>query len=70
MTTPIEGTATRPKITLVNGQIQHNGKPCMVVLGRDWLSIGCSDITPEAAKHVLRAWEERFERTVVLQSGE
>lgn len=50
----------RPKITLQDGQICHSGGPCRVVLSREKISVACTDITPEALRHVLAEWNKIY----------
>jgi hypothetical protein len=67
MTTAIN--APRPLITLRSGMILHNGTHCRVVLRRGCISIGCSDITPEALRFLADEYAKNFpdNDTVVLQ---
>lgn len=50
--------------------ICHNGTPTRVVLTEKTISVGCSDITPEAAQFILDKWKESFgtAKIVVLQN--
>lgn len=60
----------RPKITFAHGKLLHNNLNCRVVLRKDLVSIGCSDITPEAIRYLLDEYERAFPETaeeVVLQ---
>lgn len=59
----------RPNISLHHGKICHDGDPCRVVLKKDKISVGCTDITPEALRWVLSAYEKAFSESpvVVLQ---
>lgn len=63
---------SRPKID-VNGedQLTHNGTKCRVVLQRDLIRIGCSDVTPRALRHLLTRYEDHFGHAgeIVLQAG-
>ena len=61
------GTSSRPKITHEGGEFRHDGIRCRVVFRSDMISIGCTDITPDAARRLLAAYESRFD-TVILQS--
>lgn len=50
-----------PVITLDNnGKFLHNGKPVSVKLKRNWIIIGCSTISFEAAKRIMNEHEKAF----------
>lgn len=74
MSTPNAYVATsRPRITLYEFEgsknINHNGSSCKVIIRKDLISIGCSDITPEAAKYIWETWQKEFKdpnREIVL----
>lgn len=54
-------TGSRPLITLTDGIIKHNfNETARVVVRRNLISIGCTDITPEAARHVLAQWDKHY----------
>lgn len=65
-------TARRPVISFneADQKVYHNTQPCKVVLRKNKISVGCSDITPEAAKFIYERWLKEFggeaEREVVL----
>ena len=51
----------RPLISLdMLGNIVHNGTKCEVVFYQDKMAVGCTDITINAAKQLLEAWEREF----------
>lgn len=50
----------RPLITLDSGKVKHNGVSCRVVLRKGMISVGCSDVTPEAARFLLDEYEKSF----------
>lgn len=56
----------RPLIDYKDGKFTHNGTPVRVVMRAGVISIGCSDITPEALKKLLWEHECKFSE-VVLQ---
>jgi hypothetical protein len=60
----------RPKITYEDREFRHNGIRTRVVLRRNLVSIGCSDVTPEALRQLLKEYERVFgaEDDYVLQS--
>ena len=64
--------STRPKITLVNGKILHNGVACRVAMSRSKISVGCTDISPEAAEFIMAAYRSRFpaDDEIVIQRQE
>ncbi len=53
-------SGSRPSITYKDGAFLHNGHQCRVVLRPDRISIGCSDVSIEAAKRLLALYESRF----------
>ena len=55
-----EPTTKRPEITFQDGKVCRNGTPTRVVLAPDNITVGCTDITPEAAKYILKQWTIRF----------
>lgn len=60
----------RPLITLKNGVIYHDDRPARVVLGRELLSVGCTDISIEAANFLLSRWRDvHVLECLVLQDG-
>ena len=64
-------SASRFNIALSMGTIVHNGMPCRIVMKRSLISVGCTDITPEAAKRILDEYNKRFgqENEIVVQNG-
>lgn len=59
----------RPKIMIKNGVIYHNDELCLVVLKKDVIKIGCSDITPDAAFLIVERWKKEFtveDREVII----
>lgn len=60
--------AQRPMIDYAPGDIYgskpsgytHNGQRCRVVMSRNVIHIGCSDVTPRALRQLLRDYETRF----------
>ena len=65
--TPPNSSPSRPKITYENGEFRHNGVRCRIVFRSNLISIGCTDITPDAVRKLWEEYESRFD-TVVLQS--
>lgn len=67
---------SRPQITLEEGahcdEIRHNGSRTSVSFTKDKLSIGCTDISVEAAKWIMERYNEALpkeeKRTVIIQS--
>lgn len=60
-------TNSRPTITLgVLNKVKHNGNPCRVILKKNMISIGCSDITPEAAEFIFQKWKDNFGATTTV----
>lgn len=61
----------RPCISLsCENKILHDCKPCRVVLRKHKISVGCSDITPQALKFLLDEYNKSFkpeEREVVIE---
>lgn len=59
-----------PVITLDDtGKFLHNGKPVSVKLKRNWIIVGCSTISFEAAKKIMNEHEKAFsldEEVIVL----
>ncbi len=65
-------TLNRPLIDFKFGVITHDGIPCRVVMTKDKISIGCSDITPEAMRYISTIYGEKFpamEISYVIQEG-
>jgi hypothetical protein len=61
----------RPLIDYRVGMFTHNTIPCRVVMTREKISVGCSDVTIEAAKELLKLHEEKFAELperIVIQS--
>lgn len=51
----------RPFIDLNDkGVFTHNGDKCRVVLRRGKISVGCSDVSPEALKELVRLWDDTY----------
>lgn len=51
----------RPQITTgYNNIILHDGKDCRVVMTRKTISVGCTDISIEAARELMRIYDEKF----------
>lgn len=68
-----EPITSRPLISLSQGKICHNGKPCKIVMRRGKISIACSDITPEALDWLIDKYLQNFDEgksAVVVQEGE
>jgi hypothetical protein len=62
----------RPLIELKAGLITHNGKPCKVVLTPSLISVGCSDVSPEALRGLIEHYDRHFpdhKQVVVIQPG-
>jgi hypothetical protein len=58
---------TRPLIALNHeDQVTHNGDLCRVVLRRGKISVGCSDITADALRHLLKRYDHHFGNDVVV----
>lgn len=73
--TKYDGLLSTPRRPLISfdeeeKRVYHNSQPCKVVLRKDKISVGCSDITPEAAKFIYERWFKEFgvqaEREVVI----
>lgn len=67
-------TTQRPKIEMRGAVIVHNGEPVRVVVRRGSISIGCTDVSIEAARALLQEYDERFsvrseEIGFVIQDG-
>lgn len=56
----------RPMISLIDGKIKHNGNPTDVILRQDSISIGCTDITPNAAMFIIEKWKSNFSKVEVI----
>lgn len=41
-------------------EFTHNGDKCRVVMRRNKISVGCSDISPKALKELVRLYEKSF----------
>jgi hypothetical protein len=50
----------RPLISLKDGKILHDGKPCRACFCRRLLFIGCSNVTPEAARFIMAEYDRQF----------
>lgn len=55
--------------------VLHNGEVTRIVMGRKKISIGCTDITPEAMRYLVKQYNARFpdpdeDIPVVLQTGD
>lgn len=62
----------RVKITCNDkGELLHNGNPVKIVLRKDMIMIGCTDITINAAELLMKKHREVFSdgAEFVLQSG-
>jgi hypothetical protein len=60
----------RPLIAMSGKTVTHNGTQTRVVLRKKKISVGCSDITPEALEYVLNEYKKAFgDGEVVLQAG-
>jgi hypothetical protein len=60
----------RPLIAMSGKTVTHNGTQTRVVLRKTKISVGCSDITPEALEYVLAEYKKAFgDGEVVLQVG-
>lgn len=62
----------RPLISIRNGKLHHNETPVRVVLTRDLIRVGCSDVTPQAAKLLIAEWGKNFGEkgdVIVMQEG-
>lgn len=53
----------RPVIGYSLGEFTHNGSRVRVVMRRDLISVGCSDITPDALRKLLAVYDEKFPKT-------
>lgn len=63
-------TPARPVIGVNSiGAITHGGRVCRVVLRRGLIQVGCTDVTIEAARELLRSLREANSKVVrmVLQ---
>lgn len=67
MGAPGSFTPQRPRIDYINGKFTHNGCSVKVVMKRGLICIGCSDVTPEAARELVRRYEAHFSDEVVIQ---
>lgn len=63
-------SAERARIGFNDGVITHNEQPCRVVMRRDLISIGCSDVTIEAMRELVKQYEDKFgdDREFVIQT--
>lgn len=61
----------RPLIHLLfKSAVRMNNEDIRVVLQRDKISVGCTDVTPEALQYLLDEHKKKFNYSeVVLQSG-
>lgn len=55
-----DSSVSRPQISLREGVILHNGGRAPVVLRRDMISVGWSDISPEAMEFILARWRAAY----------
>lgn len=72
VTTPSLAEINTPpnKITAENCVVKNNGEPIRMVMSRSKIRLGCTEITPNAAKFILSEWEMRFgkaETEIVIQ---
>lgn len=75
------GSSPRPLIrlggtdnaTIVHQVVNKHGihvEAARVVITPNLISVGCADITPEAARLLLQRWEEHFgKQSIILQYG-
>ena len=59
----------RPLVTLKNGVVMLDGEKARVILKKDKIFVGCHDITPDAARFLVSAWDKQFGDGVELQDG-
>lgn len=60
----------RPRIALYDDKILHDGKIVKVVLRKDLITVGCTDVTPEALRFLLEKYDEQnWCESVLLQSA-
>ena len=65
--------SARPAIALdpITQLVTHNGKRCRLVFRADKISVGCTDVTPEALRKILGEYDRLFGcREEVVQEGE
>lgn len=56
-----ESIKLRPIISLsFDGIFLHNNSPTTIEMTRDIISVGCSDITAEAARKILAIYDKEF----------
>lgn len=70
----IQDPITHPRRPLIHmlfyGCIARNDEDIRVVLQRDKISVGCTDVTPQVLQYLLDEHKKKFnDREVVLQSG-
>lgn len=69
----IQGLIHRPLITTKSDKIFHDGDLCRVVMRREKICVGCTDITPQALEWLLKKYQELFPKqdtAVIVQEGE
>lgn len=50
----------RPLISLKQGVVVHNDKKVTVILSRNKIMIGCTDVTVDALLFIIAKYEEQF----------
>jgi len=66
------GLEARPTVAMFQGQVFLHGAPARVVLQKDKISVGCTDITVAAMRHLLAEHDKKFAvkpELYVLQEG-
>jgi hypothetical protein len=61
---------TRDEYSPVKGAITNCGVKSRIILTKEWISVDCTDITPEALEYILNSWKSSFkqqERKIKLQ---
>lgn len=57
---PHHSFVNRANITLFNTKFLRDGIPCSVSMTHTTISIGCTDITIEAARELIRLYDQNF----------
>ena len=52
-------------------QVTHDGVECRVVMRKDLIRVACTDVTPQAMRHLLKRYEDHFGKSgeIILQAG-
>lgn len=54
------GWPVRPRISFSNGKFYHDNCHCRVVMRKDIVGVGCTDVTPAALRELVRLYDEHF----------